>query len=95
MISDDGYFAKDLTGVLSYRNELDPADLSYFKDRALSRHERFNGLTTNYQCLRKDFRHDRGDNPDQKHPRHLACVEAVCVTCNYELELGTSTLFQV
>ena len=95
VIADDGYFAKDLTGLLSFRNELDPHDLAYFKDRALSRHESFNRLTKNYDCMEEAFHHDKGENPDQEHPRHEACLVAICVTTNYELELGTMTLFEV
>lgn len=94
VIADDGYFAADLLHTLSLRNEFDPRDIRYFKDRALARHERFNGMTKNaYRILQVNFRHDRGDNPQKKHPRHQAVVEAICVTLQYELDLGIKTLF--
>ena len=93
IIADDGYFAGDLTNVLAYRNEFDPAEMAYFKDCALSRHERFNGMTKNYNILKVNFRHDRGMNPNLEFPRHKAVVEAICVTLQYELDLGIKTLF--
>jgi len=93
IIADDGYISNELLKVLSLRNELDPRDLAYFKDRALSRHETFNGLTKNaYRILTTNFRHDRGWNPLHKHPRHKAVVEAICVTLQYEMDLGIKTL---
>jgi hypothetical protein len=92
VIADDGYFSKDLTRLLSYRNELDPREIAWFKDRALSRHESFNGKTKVYRCLTSKFRHDRGDNPDNKHPMHQACVEAICVTLQCEMDCGVLTL---
>ena len=61
IIADDGYFATDLTGVLSYRNELDPKEIAYFKDRALAQTETFNLMTVNgFEILKKKFRHDEG-----------------------------------
>jgi hypothetical protein len=93
VIADDGYFALELLELLSYRNEFDPSEISWFKDRSLSRHEKFNGLTKAYACLTTKFRHDRGDNPDWKHPRHKACVEAICVTIQYEFDAGCKSLF--
>jgi len=93
VISDDGYFAHDFLDFLSFRNEFDPREVEWFKDRALSRHEKFNGLTKVYACLTKKFRHDRGWNPERKHPRHKACVEAICVTIQYELDAGCKSLF--
>lgn len=93
VIADDGYFDESNLDTLSLRNEFDPPEIAWFKDRALSRHERFNGLTKNYKCLTKKFRHDRGHNPNREHPRHQACVEAICVTLQYELDEGLTTLF--
>ena len=93
VIADDGYTANDLLKTLSLRNEFDPRDLAYFKDRALSRHERFNGMTKNaYNILCINFRHDPGWNEKREHPRHKAVVEAICVTLQYELDLGIKTL---
>jgi hypothetical protein len=47
---------------------------------ALKRHETFNGLTKFFDCLSGRFRHsvDRFKN----------CFEAVCVICQYQVELG-------
>ena len=93
VIADDGYLAKKLMHVLSCCNEMDPKEIAYFKDRALSRHEKFNGLTKVYDILTAKFRHDRGWNPFRRHPRHQACVESICVTIQYELDLGHKSLF--
>jgi hypothetical protein len=93
VIADDGYFGADFLGTLAFRNEFDPEEIAWFKDRALSRHERFNGMTKNFKCLTKNFRHDRGWNESNQHPRHKACVEAVCVTLQYELDTGVTELF--
>ena len=92
VIADDGYNAGDLLDALCLRNELDPREIAYFKDRALSRHETFNGMTKRYNCLCAKFRHDKGSNPNKEHPRHQACVEAICVTIQYELDLGVAKL---
>jgi hypothetical protein len=92
IIADDGYFNEGFLDTLSFRNEFDPRDIAYYKDRALSRHESFNGKTKNFRCLKVKFRHDRGDNPTNQHPTHKACVEAICVTLQYEMDLGLLTL---
>jgi hypothetical protein len=88
VIADDGCFANDLVGLLSYRNELDPRHISWFKDRALSRHEKVNGRSKHFRTLDEDFRHDRGWNPNGEFPRHKAVVEAMFVTIQVELDLG-------
>ena len=89
IIADDGYVAEDLMNVISTRNEFDRKELAYFKDRALSRQEKFNLYTKNgYDILDKNFRHDHGDNPDQQHPGHKAVVEMICVTIQSEMDLG-------
>lgn len=94
VIGDDGYIAKDLLKTISLRNELDPKDVAYFKDRSLARHEKFNSYTKNgFEILRNKFRQDRGDNPNREHPRHKAVVEMICVTVQYELDLGIKKLF--
>lgn len=83
-IADDGYFENAILDCLSLRNEFDPRELAYFKDRALSRHESLNGKTKNYRCLKDTFRHS--------HDLHRCCVESICVTLqlamdNNELDL--------
>lgn len=96
VIADDGYFAVEFMDVLSFRNELDAPEIAWYKDRSLSRHERFNGLTKNYNALTKMFHHDRSNSRGRassvQHPRHKACVEAVCVSIQYELDLGITSL---
>lgn len=93
VIADDGYFTQECIGILSYRNELDPREIAWFKDRSLSRHETFNGRTKRFNCLTASFHHDRSsDNSAHEHPRHKACVESICVTIQYELEIGETTL---
>lgn len=93
VIADDGYFANDLFNTISCRNEFDPAEIAYYKDCALSRQERLNGLTKNYSVLTTKFRHDRGNNPNKIFPRHQAVVKAICVTIQFELDLEIKSLF--
>lgn len=97
VIADDGYFAKDLIKTLAFRNEFDPRDIAYFKDRALARHERVNGRSKDFKCLRVKFRHDRGMKPIDTTPgdfsSHKACVEAIFVTIQVELDMGEFNLF--
>ena len=49
-----------------------------FKSRALKRHETFNGMTKEFDCLSGRFRHSVS--------RFKACFEAVCVLCQYSIE---------
>lgn len=77
-IADDGYFEIALLDCLSLRNEFDPREVAYFKDRSLSRHESLNGKTKNYRCLRDAFRHS--------HELHCHCVESICVTLQLEMD---------
>lgn len=89
VIADDGYIKHALLHVLALRNEFDPHDIAYFKDRALSRHESFNGHTKRFGCLSQPFRHDHtSGNTNLEFPKHKLCVEAICVTLQYELEVG-------
>ena len=66
VIADDGYFKKDLLGILSFRNEFDPRDIAWFKDRALSRHEQFNGYTKRFKILEERFSHDHTSGKQSK-----------------------------
>lgn len=93
VVSDDGYFSMDLVQYLAFRNEFDPRNLAYFKDRALARHERINGRMKNFRILDEQFRHDRGPNPEYKFPRHKATVESLMVTLQLELNHGEMSLF--
>ena len=92
VIADSGYTAHDLAETISFRNEFDPPDLAYFKDRALSRHESFNRLTKHYKIMTSKFLHDRGNNPNKQHPRHQACLLGICVTVQCELDLKITSL---
>lgn len=93
VIADDGYFAAANLKTLSLRNEFDPRELAYYKDRALARQERINGRAKDFKFLKTKFRHDRGWNVDGLFPRHQACTVTVFVTLQYELDLGEMTLF--
>lgn len=85
LIADDGYTEKSLFKYLSLRNEFDPRTIAYFKDRALSRQETFNGKTKNYRCLTAVFLHS--------HDLHRQCVESICVTLQLEMDVGLLDLF--
>ena len=98
VIVDDGYRANDLLHVISLRNELDPKDIAYFKDRALARQETFNGWTKHFHSLNTKFRHDHHSGQEEtdlevKHARHKMVVEMVCVTLQFEMDLEIKTLF--
>lgn len=80
----DGIYAP-AAGYISTQNDLDPPEVAKFKDRALSRHEKFNGLLKNYDILTKKFRHGREN--------HRVAFEAVCAVVHYELECGGCSLF--
>jgi len=92
IIADAGYKAEKYQPYLSLRNEFDDPEVAYFKDRALSRHESLNRLTKNFRCMVLPFRHDRGTNINDEFPRHKACLEAICVTIQYEFDLGIKSL---
>lgn len=51
-----------------------------FKSRALKRHEKFNGMIKQFDCLKGRFRHSAD--------RLQTCVEAACVVCQYKMEMG-------
>jgi hypothetical protein len=78
-IGDGGY--RGHPGEMSTPNSHDSKEANKFKSRALKRHEKFNGLTKNFDCLSGRFRHsvDRFKN----------CFEAVCVICQYQMENGS------
>lgn len=85
-IADGGYYAEDLFDVVSTPNNVDEPIVRKFKRRALRRHERFNGMMKEFDCLDERFRH----NP----ARFADCFEAVAVICQYRLEHG-SPLFNI
>jgi hypothetical protein len=75
-IGDGGYSGHPKQ--ISTPNSHDSKAVFKFKSRALKRHEKFNGLTKNFDCLSGRFRHsvDRFKN----------CFEAVCVIAQYQIE---------
>ncbi len=77
-IADGGYPGHPK--VLSTPNKHDSKAVKKFKSRALKRHEKFNGMTKNFDCLSGRFRHSVD--------RFTHCFEAVCVICQYQLENG-------
>lgn len=93
VLADDGYISKDLDHVFTYRNEMDPRELAYFKERQLSRHETVNGRSKNFRILDMKFRHDRGYDENREFSHHKAVTEAVFVTIQLELDLGEYELF--
>lgn len=84
-IADGGYRDKK-DPKISTPNVHDPPELRKFKGRAKARQETFNSRIKRFDCLKNDFRHKR--------ERHKVCFEAICVICQYEMELG-SPLFDV
>ena len=66
--------------VISTPNNHDSTPVKLFKSRALKRHEKFNGMIKHFDCLIGRFRHSAARFED--------CVEAVCVICQYKLEMG-------
>ena len=83
-IADGGYSGHKK--ILSTPNKHDSKEVRKFKSRALKRHETFNGMTKRFDCLSGRFRH----NED----RFKTCFEAVCVICQYQLEI-TCPLYDI
>jgi hypothetical protein len=77
-IADGGYPGNP--ELLSTPNHHNSKAVKKFKSRALKRHEKFNGMTKNFDCLSGRFRHSV--------ERFSQCFEAVCVICQYQLEMG-------
>ena len=77
-IGDAGYPGHHAT--VSTPNGHDNTSVAKFKSRALKRHEKFNGMTKNFDCLSGRFRHSVS--------RFGTCFEAVCVVCQYQMENG-------
>ena len=64
----------------------DSKDLKEFKNRALARHETFNGRIKNFNCLQNRWKHCIS--------KHKSAMEAVCVLVQYDMENG-HPLFEV
>ena len=77
-IGDGGYPGH--SRYVSTPNNMDSKEVKKFKSRALKRHENFNGMTKTFECLSGRFHHSLD--------RFKTCFEAVCVVCQYQLELG-------
>jgi hypothetical protein len=83
-IGDGGY--RGHTKEINTPNAHDSKEVKTFKGRALKRHEKFNGYTKNFDCLKGRFRHSVD--------RFACCFEAVLVICQYQMENG-SPLYEV
>lgn len=84
VIGDNGYRGEPY--IISTPNSHDREDVRRLKKRARARHETFNGKIKNFRCLDARFRH-RGDLQ-----KHKTVFEAVCVICQYQLELSSPLL---
>lgn len=83
-IADRGYRGE--RSLLSVPSSQDTSYVRNFKQRALSRHENFNGRLKNFDCLEERFRHSI--------KKHKHCFYACSVIVQLQLENG-STLFVV
>ena len=83
-IADRGYRGE--SDLLSVPSSQDTPEVRYFKQRALLRHENFNGRLKNFDCLEERFRHSI--------KKHKQCFKACAVIVQLQLENG-SPLFVV
>ena len=91
----DGIYSSEPDWI-STKSNFDPKEISIFKNRALSRHEKYNGLLKNFNVLHHEFRHGRhgkeleGHSLEEIHQLHFhACIVFVQV----QLDLGGYRLF--
>lgn len=84
ILADRGYRGE--RDYISVPNSFDSEALRYFKGRALSRHESFNGRLKNFDCLQDRFRHSIR--------KHKMCFNSGVVIVQISLENG-SPLFIV
>jgi DDE superfamily endonuclease len=75
-IGDLGY--RGSQDAVSVPNPYDSRPVKVFKSRACLRHETFNGIIKEFECLKGRFRHSTA--------KFGVCFEAVCVLCQYKLE---------
>jgi len=75
-IGDLGY--RGSQDAVSVPNPYDSRPVQVFKSRACLRHETFNGIIKEFDCLKGRFRHSTA--------KFGVCFEAVCVLCQYKLE---------
>jgi len=82
-IADGAYHAIEYFDVLSTPNPTNDSELvRKFKSRAQRRHESFNSIIKNFECLQVQFRHGM--------KRFASCFEACCVIAQYQMENGRS-----
>lgn len=62
-------------------NSHDSTELRNFRARARARQEAFNSRLKRFHCLTRSFRHSMD--------RHKIGMEAICVICQFEIDLGT------
>jgi hypothetical protein len=78
-IADGGY--SGYPNLLSTPNSHDLPEVAKFKSRARLRHERFNGMLKEFECLDRRFHHSR--------ERLQSCFEAVAVIVQCKMAMGT------
>lgn len=66
---------------LSLPNGCDPPELKNFKARVRARHEGFNGRLKHFASMSDTFHH--------QNEKHKFVFEAVCVTCQYQMDHGS------
>ena len=81
---------------ISNKNEFDPYEVAQFKNRALLRHEKYNGLMKNFFVLEHSFRHKATLNNKNDilnlHGKHFRAVGVLVQT---QLDNGGFTLWDV
>lgn len=82
-LGDSAYRASSRTSV---KDSLDSRELKKFKNRALARHETFNGRIKCFSALENRWRHSLA--------KHKIVLEAVCILVQYDMENGFP-LFEV
>lgn len=79
----DGIYSAE-PDFVSTKNDLDPPEIKLFKNRMGARHENFNGLLKQWNCLRHKFGHGL--------ELQGICFRAVCVIAMCQLECGGYSL---
>lgn len=78
-IADGGYAG--YPSLLSTPNTHDRPNVAKFKSRARLRHEKYNGMCKEFDCLDERFRHTQ--------QKLQACFETVAVIVQYKMAMGT------
>ena len=82
-IGDKGY--RGVPNYISTKNDLDPAEVAEFKNRACARHETFNQKLKTFKCLRDVFRHGI--------EFHEVAFKSITVLTLHQLQTGSISLF--